>query len=85
MTDSGDIWQRYDAKVLHIRQLEARVAELESAVATGQHERDHWAGLARQLNKKLQVSMPITSAAYHILYEKISPAVEIELLKEKFK
>lgn len=56
MTDSGDIWQRYDAKVLHIRQLEARVAELESAVATGQHERDHWAGLARQLNKKLQVA-----------------------------
>ncbi|MFY0534861.1 hypothetical protein [Nannocystis pusilla] len=29
MTDSGDIWQRYDAKVLHIQQLEARVAELE--------------------------------------------------------
>jgi glycerol-3-phosphate dehydrogenase (NAD(P)+) len=38
-----------------------------------------------ELNKKLQVSMPITSTAYHILYEKISPAVEIELLKEKFK
>ncbi|QIX63369.1 NAD(P)H-dependent glycerol-3-phosphate dehydrogenase [Hymenobacter sp. BT18] len=38
-----------------------------------------------ELNKKLLVPMPITSAAYHILYEKISPAVEIELLKEKFK
>ena len=38
-----------------------------------------------EVNRKFQVSMPITSAAYHILYEKISPAVEIELLKEKFK
>jgi glycerol-3-phosphate dehydrogenase (NAD(P)+) len=38
-----------------------------------------------ELNKRLQVPMPITSAAYHILYEKISPAVEIELLKEKFR
>ncbi|WAS92037.1 hypothetical protein [Nannocystis punicea] len=56
MTDSGDIWQRYDAKVLQIQLLEARVAELEGAVATGQHERDHWAQLARQLNKKLQVA-----------------------------
>lgn len=56
MTDSGDIWQRYDAKVLHIQQLEARVAELEEAVAAGRHERDHWAQVARQLNKKLQVA-----------------------------
>ncbi|MBZ5714969.1 hypothetical protein [Nannocystis pusilla] len=56
MTDSGDIWQRYDAKVLQIQQLEARVAELESEVASGQHERDHWAKVARQLNKKLQVA-----------------------------
>ncbi|WP_315985101.1 NAD(P)H-dependent glycerol-3-phosphate dehydrogenase [Hymenobacter sp. BT188] len=38
-----------------------------------------------ELNKKLKVSMPITNAAYHILYEKISPAVELEILKEKFK
>jgi glycerol-3-phosphate dehydrogenase (NAD(P)+) len=29
--------------------------------------------------------MPITNAAYHVLYEKISPAVELEILKEKFK
>ncbi|MCY1013257.1 hypothetical protein OV079_48560 [Nannocystis pusilla] len=56
MTDSGDIWQRYDAKVLHIQQLEARVAELEGAVAAGRHERDHWAQVSRQLNKKLQVA-----------------------------
>jgi glycerol-3-phosphate dehydrogenase (NAD(P)+) len=38
-----------------------------------------------ELNRKLMVPMPITSAAYHILYEKISPAVEIELLREKFR
>ncbi|SMB99222.1 Glycerol-3-phosphate dehydrogenase (NAD(P)(+)) [Hymenobacter roseosalivarius DSM 11622] len=38
-----------------------------------------------ELNKKLKVSMPITNAAYHVLYEKISPAVELEILKEKFK
>lgn len=38
-----------------------------------------------ELNKKLQVNMPITNAVYNILYEKISPAVEMEILKEKFK
>ena len=38
-----------------------------------------------ELNKKLGVDMPITSAVYNILYERISPAVEFEILKEKFK
>ncbi len=38
-----------------------------------------------ELNKKLQVDMPITKAVYHILYERISPTVEFEILKEKFK
>ena len=36
------------------------------------------------MNKILKVDMPITSAVYRILYELISPAVEIEILKEKF-
>jgi len=36
------------------------------------------------MNKILKVNMPITDAVYRILYERISPAVEIELLKEKF-
>jgi len=36
------------------------------------------------MNKNLMVSMPITDAVYRILYERISPVVEIELLKEKF-
>ncbi|MBC6989899.1 MULTISPECIES: NAD(P)H-dependent glycerol-3-phosphate dehydrogenase [Hymenobacter] len=38
-----------------------------------------------ELNKKLLVNMPIALAAYRILYEKVAPAVEIELLKEKFR
>ena len=29
--------------------------------------------------------MPITKAVYHILYERISPAVEFEILKDKFR
>src|SRR5690606_7994224 len=36
-----------------------------------------------ELNKTLKVSMPITNAVYHILYERISPAVEFEILKDK--
>ncbi|KAA9325177.1 NAD(P)H-dependent glycerol-3-phosphate dehydrogenase [Adhaeribacter soli] len=38
-----------------------------------------------ELNKTLQVEMPITNAVYNILYERIAPAVEMEILKEKFK
>ncbi|MGY3087168.1 glycerol-3-phosphate dehydrogenase (NAD(P)+) [Hymenobacter sp. UYAg731] len=38
-----------------------------------------------ELNKKLKVSMPITEAAFNILYERISPAVELEILKEKLR
>ncbi|WP_162053871.1 NAD(P)H-dependent glycerol-3-phosphate dehydrogenase [Pontibacter pamirensis] len=38
-----------------------------------------------ELNKKLKVDMPITNAVYHVLYERISPAVEFEILKDKFK
>lgn len=38
-----------------------------------------------ELNKRLKVDMPITTAVYNILYERISPAVEIDILKNKFK
>ncbi|WP_210464908.1 NAD(P)H-dependent glycerol-3-phosphate dehydrogenase [Rufibacter roseolus] len=38
-----------------------------------------------ELNKRLKVDMPITTAVYNILYERISPGVEIEILKDKFK
>ncbi len=37
-----------------------------------------------EMNKKFQVSMPITEAVYRILYEKISPIMEIRLLTDKF-
>jgi glycerol-3-phosphate dehydrogenase (NAD(P)+) len=38
-----------------------------------------------ELNKSLQVDMPITSSVYHILYDRVSPAVELAILKDKLK
>lgn len=38
-----------------------------------------------ELNKTFQVDMPITNAVFLILYERISPGVEFEILKEKLK
>ncbi|TXK36596.1 NAD(P)H-dependent glycerol-3-phosphate dehydrogenase [Pontibacter qinzhouensis] len=38
-----------------------------------------------ELNKTFQLDMPITTAVYNILYERISPAVEFEILKNKLK
>jgi glycerol-3-phosphate dehydrogenase (NAD(P)+) len=35
-----------------------------------------------EMNKKFNVSLPITDAVYRILYEKISPIIEINLLKD---
>lgn len=35
-----------------------------------------------QINKKYNVHMPITNAVYNIIYEKISPVIEIRLLTE---
>lgn len=34
------------------------------------------------INKKYNVNMPITEAVYNIIYEKISPAIEIKLLTD---
>jgi len=36
-----------------------------------------------EINNKLGVDMPITSAVYNILYEKISPRIEMKLLSDK--
>ncbi len=36
-----------------------------------------------EINKKYKVEMPITAAVYNIVYEKISPAIEMKLLTDK--
>jgi glycerol-3-phosphate dehydrogenase (NAD(P)+) len=38
-----------------------------------------------EINKTYQADVPITNAVYNILYEKISPAIEIKLLSNKLK
>ena len=38
-----------------------------------------------EINKKYKVNMPITDAVYNILYEKISPAIEIKILTENIR
>jgi glycerol-3-phosphate dehydrogenase (NAD(P)+) len=37
----------------------------------------------KELNNKFKVKMPIMDAVYNILYEKISPAIEINILADK--
>ncbi len=39
----------------------------------------------KEINRKANVKMPITDAVYNILYEKISPVIEIRLLADKLK
>ena len=38
-----------------------------------------------EINKKYKVKMPITQAVYNILYDKISPVIEMKLLSETFR
>ncbi|GAG08839.1 unnamed protein product, partial [marine sediment metagenome] len=38
-----------------------------------------------ETNKKYDVDMPITDAVYRILYENISPVIEIQLLTQYLK
>lgn len=38
-----------------------------------------------EINQKYNVKMPISDAVYRILYEKISPAIEISILTQKLK
>ncbi len=39
----------------------------------------------KEINREFNVKLPIADAMYNILYEKISPAIEIKLLTEKLK
>ncbi|MFW6327119.1 MAG: NAD(P)H-dependent glycerol-3-phosphate dehydrogenase, partial [Bacteroidota bacterium] len=39
----------------------------------------------KEINSKYMVKMPITDAVYNILYEKISPSIEIKILSDKLK
>lgn len=39
----------------------------------------------REINKHYHVNMPMADAVYNILYERISPAVEIKLLTDSFR
>ena len=36
-----------------------------------------------EMKKKFEVEMPIVEAVYNILYEKISPVIEMRILTEK--
>jgi glycerol-3-phosphate dehydrogenase (NAD(P)+) len=36
-----------------------------------------------EINKEHQVEMPITTAVYNVLYEKISPIIEFQILEGK--
>jgi glycerol-3-phosphate dehydrogenase (NAD(P)+) len=35
-----------------------------------------------EINEKHQVELPITKAVYHILYDKISPSIEMKILSD---
>ncbi len=39
----------------------------------------------KDINKRLHVNMPILDAVYNILYERISPGIEIKLLTDSFR
>lgn len=39
----------------------------------------------KEINKKVHVNMPILDAVYNILYEQISPRIEIKLLTDSFR
>ncbi|MCB9703730.1 MAG: hypothetical protein H6711_17675 [Myxococcales bacterium] len=53
MSEGADIWQRYDAKVVQVRELEEKLAELEAKMLALADERDRWAKSCAVLTQKL--------------------------------
>jgi hypothetical protein len=53
MTEGVDIWQRYDAKVVQVRELEERLRKLEERLETLAEERDQRANACAVLTQKL--------------------------------
>jgi len=43
------------------------------------------AACMHEINKRYRIALPIADAVYNMLYEHVSPAVEMRLLSEKFK
>ena len=39
----------------------------------------------KEINRHMHVNMPILDAVYNILYERISPHIEIKLLTDSFR
>ena len=39
----------------------------------------------KEINRRMHVNMPILDAVYNILYERISPQIEIKLLTDSFR
>ena len=39
----------------------------------------------KEINRKYHVNMPIVDAVYNILYERISPVIEIKLLTDSIR
>ena len=47
--------------------------------------RDYQVLYTKEINKHHHVNMPILDAVYNILYERISPMIEIKLLTDSFR
>lgn len=63
--------------------VKSALAEMDNMIAEGCYGVKCIKDLVKQRN--LQIDLPITDAVYHILYEKISPVLEMKLLAEKLK
>ncbi|HGG57902.1 MAG TPA: hypothetical protein ENK31_08925 [Nannocystis exedens] len=65
MNDGLDIWQRYDAKVVQVRELEEKVRELEEQAVALAEERDLRASACAVLTRKLTSARLIAERLRH--------------------